>query len=223
MPSRSQVDVLGRGLSEAVRLARRDLERFWIANSSLPGGALRRELSQFFPVLVAEYGNVAATVAGDWYESMTGESAALGAEPNAERASSRMEWAMRNYEDGDRAQALANLGLIADEMVKQFGRDTIIESARTNKRRFARVPAGSHTCAFCLMLASRGFAYHSRAAAGELGKFHPDCDCQIVFQDDTTPEGYDPDVLYEQYASVHESGDDEKAVAAKLRQKYGLK
>jgi len=43
---------------------------------------------------------------------------------------------------------------------------------------YARVPTGARTCAYCMMLASRGFAYHaeSTAQAGD----HRNCDCLIV-------------------------------------------
>ena len=48
------------------------------------------------------------------------------------------------------------------------------------KPRWARVPQGK-ACAFCTMLASRGFAYTSEEAAGGDGNaYHPDCDCRIV-------------------------------------------
>src|SRR5699024_8466088 len=81
---------------------------------------------------------------------------------------------------GDTEQALATLGMVTDELVKQFGRDTVIGSADSNNRAYARVPTGSDTCAFCIMLASRGFVYSAAKSAGELSKFHGDCDCAIV-------------------------------------------
>ena len=45
---------------------------------------------------------------------------------------------------------------------------------------FARVPTGTETCTFCLMLASRGAVYHTRKTAGERGRFHRGCDCKVV-------------------------------------------
>ncbi|WP_419060046.1 hypothetical protein [Ellagibacter isourolithinifaciens] len=45
---------------------------------------------------------------------------------------------------------------------------------------FARVPTGTETCTFCLMLASRGAVYHSRKTAGEFKHFHRNCDCKVV-------------------------------------------
>ena len=100
------------------------------------------------------------------------------------------------------------------EQVGNFARDAVVfsanhqqikaaEAGRKHRRRhrgkgggirFARVPSGTETCAFCRMLASRGFAYWSRETAGELHHFHRGCDCRVVASDDPEGvEGYDPD------------------------------
>src|SRR5690606_6156596 len=74
--------------------------------------------------------------------------------------------------------------------------------------RYARVPSGAETCAWCSMLASRGFVYHSEATAGDPARrgfgddFHDECDCQVVVEFDREAhhiEGYDPDRLYEEF------------------------
>ena len=94
----------------------------------------------------------------------------------------------------------------AGECVKyNVGRD------RYGDTRYARVPTGTETCAFCLMLASRGPVYHTPETAGMYDHYHAHCDCRIVpfwgtFEigpsrraGATSIEGYDPDALYEQY------------------------
>lgn len=78
------------------------------------------------------------------------------------------------------------------------------EGDRKAGMRYARVPTGRETCGFCLMLASRGFAYKTRSSAGDHGflynSFHNNCDCRVVPGNaDTEVEGYDPDALYERY------------------------
>lgn len=46
---------------------------------------------------------------------------------------------------------------------------------------WARVPEGPNTCAFCLMLASRGFVYHTEESAGGLGNtYHDHCQCTVT-------------------------------------------
>lgn len=88
---------------------------------------------------------------------------------------------------------------------QQFIADMITNSARLTaqrnlrvdptKPRWARVPKGSVTCAFCLMLASRGFAYLSQESAGLGDSYHPHCDCSIVPSWGTQKlAGYDPDM-----------------------------
>lgn len=68
------------------------------------------------------------------------------------------------------------------EMIAASERLTLQRNMRLDptKPRWARVPAGPTTCAFCLMLASRGFAYLSEESAGLGNSYHPHCDCRIV-------------------------------------------
>lgn len=66
------------------------------------------------------------------------------------------------------------------------------------KPRWARVPRGRVTCAFCTMLAGRGFVYTSEdAAGGGLGNtYHNHCDCEPVpTWGEAKLSGYDPDKL----------------------------
>lgn len=54
-------------------------------------------------------------------------------------------------------------------------------AADPTRPRWARVPRGRVTCAFCAMLAGRGFVYTSEEAAGGLGNvYHAHCDCEPV-------------------------------------------
>lgn len=92
------------------------------------------------------------------------------------------------------------------------------------KPRWARVPRGAKTCAFCLMLASRGFAYLSEDAAGRQMQYHADCDCDIVPSWGSAKlKDYDPDKYYEMYQSAEaaagENGDWHDALA-QLRRIY---
>jgi hypothetical protein len=68
------------------------------------------------------------------------------------------------------------------DMISTGSRLTMQRNLRTDptRPRWARVPRGAVTCAFCLMLASRGFAYLSDESAGLHNSFHTHCDCDIV-------------------------------------------
>lgn len=83
-----------------------------------------------------------------------------------------------------------------ETIIANVGRD------RDEGAMFARVPTGTETCTFCLMLASRGAVYHTRKTAGEWRHFHRGCDCKVVpsFEDDPDAElvqGVKPRELYE--------------------------
>ncbi len=68
-----------------------------------------------------------------------------------------------------------------------------------NPPRFARVAFGE-TCDFCLMLASRGWVYHTEAAASHA---HAHCDCRVVPSwRAQSVEGYDPNALYDQWQNA---------------------
>ena len=90
--------------------------------------------------------------------------------------------------------------LVAD-MIHSVTRLTTQRNMRLDPTspRWARVPRGE-TCEFCLMLASRGFAYTSEKTAGREMQYHSDCDCRIVPSwGKQTLKGYDPDGLYARY------------------------
>jgi uncharacterized membrane protein YgcG len=85
-----------------------------------------------------------------------------------------------------------------DQSVKRGYRQTI----HKNAERWARVPVGSYTCPFCVMLASRGFVYATEKSAGSSGQYHAYCDCALVpsgKKGAANIDGYDPDKLYDLY------------------------
>lgn len=223
MPSRSDVALLQRSQSRVAQMARTELRGWWATIDKSNPMNIRREVEWFFPILVEEYGNVAATVAGDWYEEIYRELPRISNLSNEQRSRARARWAIGSAFKGDVDGALGALEIVASELVRQFGRDTVVQSSRYNGRMFARVPTGAETCAWCLMLASRGFAYHSESAAKPMTQSHyGTCDCEVVPYDGQIPGGYEPDALYEKYSSVHSKGDTAEQVAAKLRAKYGI-
>ncbi len=64
------------------------------------------------------------------------------------------------------------------------------------KVKHARVPSGSETCQFCIMLASRGAVYKSKETASHA---HANCDCKVVPDFGDGIEGYDPDLYYDMW------------------------
>lgn len=162
---------------------------------------------------VQAYDDKAAAFASQWYDY------------RAEQGGARLKQAvtMTVYEPGSvddvaryQAKKLAKEGDAAfARACGEFARndafrslnETIIANVGRDRDKgamFARVPTGTETCTFCLMLASRGAVYRTRKTAGEWGHFHRGCDCKVVpsFEDDPEAElvqGVKPRELYERY------------------------
>lgn len=192
-------------------LVERDLLVFLASlNLSRPDLA-KLDLFDYVPVLVAQYGDIAATVAADWFDELRASEGVRGRYradlaplvPDSQ-VKARLGFATRL--DGPlflgQADTLTGfLALMANEYALQPGRDTVIQAAHDDNAAYARVPEPG-ACKFCLMLASRGFVY-SKDTVGGSRKFHGKCRCNAMpVWDETRARvefGYDPDRLYEQY------------------------
>lgn len=100
---------------------------------------------------------------------------------------------------------IVEVGMRAAKEVENGGRRTALNAVRGETRRvgFARVATGRETCAFCLMLVSRGPVFKSELKAGAkhegaaeiletknnvsddelddlMTRWHPGCDCKVV-------------------------------------------
>lgn len=96
--------------------------------------------------------------------------------------------------------------LLAEEVggeVVQHANRTTIHNAVKNNLRYARVPFGN-SCAFCLMLASRGFVYKTETTAGEdKGHYHARCRCKIVAgKKDTKIGDHNPEKLNQRMMQI---------------------
>lgn len=215
MASRSDVDALAQAGRDIRRLALRELQGWWVTLDTTHLGSVRAEMEAFLPALVREYGDVAMTVAADFYDEQRAQSKARGMFtaavppplPDAQiTASGRWGIGPLFGDSPDEQAALSRLGLVVDRLALQYGRSVIHRSAMLDpaRARVARVPSGAETCAFCLMLASRGPVYHSGQSAGRDRKYHAECDCQPVpvWDGDALPEGYAPDDLYAKYEAA---------------------
>lgn len=196
-------------------LVERDLLDFLAALNFDRPDLVQGALFEFVPVLVSEYGDMAAALAADWYEDLrdaegVGGSFRAPLAPSVpdEQVNSRLGFATRATGPlwlGDSAALASFLGMMANEYALQPGRDTVIQAAHKDNAAFARVPEPG-ACKFCLMLASRGFVY-SKSTVGDSKKFHGKCRCNAMpVWDETRARveyGYDPDALYDLYrASV---------------------
>lgn len=115
-------------------------------------------------------------------------------------------------------------GKVADavsRLVKQAGADTIQQNAARDHAEMAFVPVGQ-TCAFCMMLASRGWEYVGRNAKSHAAHIHANCDCQYIvrFNSSEGVEGYDPNRYKKIYYDADPSGNWKDKLNAMRRDIY---
>jgi hypothetical protein len=188
----------------------------------------RDALLEFVPVLSQQYGDDVATIAADWYDELRAASGASGrfralTAPSvpAEAVAANVRYMAGNLWTPNPAAMLGPLLMATDKYVKQPGRDTMAANAKREGVRFARVPTGKTTCAFCLMMASRDAVYVSEKSAGSKkfgsgNEFHGHCDCEVVriAKPSDYPKHYLPDDYYAMYK--HAIKDDSPEVRAFL-------
>lgn len=184
--------------------------------------------------LVSTYGDVAASAAAEWYRQVrveeTGEDfdaltfgsfdpdKAFGSvEAQQQFAHGEKQFAVLDETNMQQLQAFIEGAM--QRWITYYGRETVARNVKRDPKRprWARVPSGLKTCAFCELLASRGFVYHSKETAGALKQWHSHCDCMIVPSWDKELAhiaGYDPDAYYKRYQQAYALAQADKDVSA---------
>lgn len=169
--------------------------------------AARDAIIEAFETVAAEYSAYVGYSAEEFYfavrEIELGEMGA--AYSTYSRNSAATDGAIRAFmQEAVDGNAEKVPGLVLQRMdyeLAKYAAETVLSMGQKEKRRvrYARVPSGSETCKFCLMLASRGFVYRSEMSAGS-DHYHANCDCRIVPNFGKADiAGYDPDALYRQW------------------------
>ena len=162
-------------------------------------------LLETIPALVERHGDIAATAAAEWYEKVrrkdTGQAryeAVLADCFPSQAVQDSIRWKAGVLWD-DPEQMARFLMNATDRWVKYSGRATIMQNVSRDHARYAIVPQGK-ACAYCTMIASRGFDYHRLETAK--AAMHDHCGCQPCPQWDAKKcyiSGYDEDALLDQY------------------------
>lgn len=217
------------------RLVLRDLAAWWTTVEHLSPSEIKASAAEFLPLLAHTYGEVSATAAANFYDEARASSVArgrfssmLGDNTAAAYAARNVSFATDPLFAGDAAGALGRMSVVADKAALQVGRDTVMFNNRRDPSspRFARVPVGK-TCAWCLMLASRGAVYRSADSAGDAGQYHGGhCDCQPVPSWDhgkDLPPSYDEGETFGLYDRARASADsgDPRAITRAIRRLDG--
>lgn len=106
-------------------------------------------------------------------------------------------------------------------LVKQAGADTIQQNAARDRAEMAFVPVGQ-TCAFCMMLASRGWERTHWSAKSHAAHIHANCDCQYIvrFNPREGVAGYDPNKYKRIYYDADPGGNWKDKLNAMRREQY---
>lgn len=233
MVERAQLEDFRVANAELSRLVKRDLTAFFRSlNLSRPEAA-RDALLAFLPVLTAQYGGMAASLAAEFYEESRAASGARGAFTALSAApvpagpiEAKARFLAGHLWTPTPEAMLGGLLLAADKYTKQPGRDTVAANAKREGVRWARVPTGAKTCAWCLSLASRDAVYSSKQSAGgdDSHRYHGDCNCQAVRIGKASdyPTDYLPDDYYAKYMHAREvaQSGDIKDISAAMRREF---
>lgn len=171
--------------------------------------AARNEIIAIMDTLLAPYTDNVAAVAATFYDGLRayfGIDDGFIAESESMREPAATAGAVRAFMqtqvDGEPFGVLENLLTErVDYECKRAANECIAYNAKNDPKRpkWARVPTGAETCMWCIMLASRGFAYLSEEAASHT---HANCDCRVIpswDKDNPAVQGYDPDLYYDMW------------------------
>lgn len=236
MTTRADVDRLLSANQRLVEMAKRDLTELFASFDLSRPELVRDALLEVTPMLVREYGDIATAVTAEWYEEVRAASVA-GRAPYVARtvagvAADEVEgivrWSAKELFGDEPDKVLVLLFGSMQRFIMYSSRETVARNVHYDplNPRYARVPTGAKTCAFCTLLASRGFVYYTEKAAGDSGhRYHNDCDCQVIPEWDSDGahiEGYDPDAMYEQYLAARRASgrSDIEGIAAEMRRMF---
>ncbi len=137
--------------------------------------AAREALAAFMRDAVEYYGVNASEFAAQYYEQIAALSgvdvadAVLIDAPDYEQIQANVAYITRPIWTAEDDTMLANAitqavapqaGSVGAGHVNSMAANTMIRNSERDGARFARVPTSATCCAFCRMLASRGFVYH---------------------------------------------------------------
>lgn len=248
MPTRADLEAHQGVLARVKALAAAALVAWWQRLDVSDPAGVQEAADEFLPALVDMYGGVAGTATADWYSRMRDDAGVPGSfkphpaatVPDVQvQASARWATAPLSGDDPDPQKALSRMDAATDRYVAQAARDTVAQNTARDPAdaRWARVPTGTETCAFCMIMASRGAVYESEGTAGGdqnarfigdgMHKYHDFCDCIAVpvWRGQPLPEGYDPDALYQKYNDAREkaAGSSLQSIAKQMREDLGVK
>lgn len=118
-----------------------------------------------------------------------------------EKMDAKVRFFAKKLVEGDSEAFTKSVSDLTKFYIKRSAYENMTSNCYKNNVMYARVPSGFETCKFCMMLASRGFAYHTEKSAEGRHGIHFKCDCVVIpgVEGQTKIAGYDPDEYYQKY------------------------
>lgn len=188
-------------LTHIEKAAANDMLKFISAGGGL-GSMTDTSLIDYAFALATKYGEASAAIAAEMYDAIAKVS---GVSVPAAEVAETATFAQVKAEMVDKLALSLNDNLISSipaKFAKQPASRTMLKNAKRDGAEYAWVPNGD-TCAFCIMLASRGWG--SGKDARGLDHIHTNCDCTyaVRFNGKGGVAGYDPDY----YLGIYDDAD----------------
>ena len=179
-------------------------------NPGMSVAELRDEAVEAIDSSLYAFGDQASSLALGLFDEIVVDGHGLDAETVIEDAidpdmiEGGVRYSARQLVEGDTDAFARDVADLSRYYIKRSAMENMVRNCDRNDLRYARVPSGRETCAFCFMLSSRGFVYRSEATAGSAHAYHRNCDCVIVpgfggLPADKQVEGYDPDSMLDRW------------------------
>lgn len=244
MPSWAQVSEHQRRVGDIVTVATEELLAALREFDLDDAARAQAQITELLPLIGNDYADMTAVASGDWYEDLRADAvggrytARLADPPREGQYRALAGWAAQPlWERGDALLLISRLSGGLQRLIRQSGRETIIENAERDPAlqdaevRYRRA-ASAGACAFCAMLATRGAVYHEdqveASLTGRRWKFkaHDYCNCEPVpvFPGDDleTPSWYgDYESAYAAAVAAVGNRSDTKAILAAMREVLG--
>ena len=232
---RAQVDAYGDAAATYVE----GYVRALMAESpGLTVAEVRDEAIEAVNFSLSAFGDQAAELALDLFEEIVADGYGLSPDTAiedvipSEMVEGGVRYSARQLVAGESDAFVRDVADLSRYYVHRSAFENMERNCWRNDLRYARIPSGRETCAFCFMLSSRGFVYRSEESAGSTHDYHLHCNCVIVPGFEGIPaseqvEGYDPDGMRERWLSCRATvGTDRelrerwKSMTAKERARY---
>ena len=193
------------------------MDAFFRTYPNADTAASRNMTIEVMKTALANFCEAAGTLSADFFDEIT---EALGIEAESRLyetmdysyVDQKVRFFAKFLNEGDTSRFKKEVVDVTRYFVKRSAYENMVENCVGNQLRYARVPTGLETCAFCFMLASRGFVYNSERKAGDGHKYHQNCDCIVVpgsVDSEGNPrvkiDGYDPQVMYDNWRKCAET------------------